>query len=157
MNPVRRFALGVGGVVGVPIYLGLESVVRVANLGRSRPLTDAELGVVGDARSVPDETARELLGLVSLPSVRVVAPARLPTSHRGITLGRTIFVKGALDMDKAGDRKLLVHELAHVAQRERAGRVGMAWEYSTLYADGFSYRDHAMEVEARAVADATVR
>ncbi|MDG2114141.1 MAG: DUF4157 domain-containing protein, partial [Actinomycetota bacterium] len=94
--------------------------------------------------------------LATLSEVSVVTPARLPTKHRGMTLGRTIFVKGGLDMDSARDRELLVHEMVHVAQRERSGRVGMAWSYSRLYADGFSYSDHELEVEARAVADAVL-
>lgn len=151
MKSLRRVAMGVGGALGIPVYFGLEALIRLLNVGRGRPLVDAEIEVV--AAACNHEPCR-CLGAVELDLVRIASNALLPIAHRAITLGRTVFVKGVLDMSQERDRSLLVHELVHVAQRERHGRVGMARLYSAHFCDGFSYRKHVMEIEARAVAAA---
>ena len=139
-----------GGLVGIPVYFLIEGFIRLLNLGRSAPPSPAERTVLAAAADIE---GCEILRAVRSDRVRLVAPARLlPIGHRGITLGRTIFSKAAIDQERPGDREFFVHELVHVGQRERHGRAGMARRYAADWVDGFSYRDHAMEIEARAVA-----
>ncbi len=149
---LRAVGVHVGGMAGVPVYFAVELLVRVMNPRRARALGAAERAVLDPVPDVEGSRA-ELLALIDPATVRIVTDARLPTGHRGMTLGRTIFVRGALDPEGRGDRTLLVHELVHVAQRERWGRVGMARRYAAGYCDGFSYRNHDMEIEARRLAD----
>lgn len=148
---VKTAAIGLGGMVGVPIYFVLEGFIRLLNLGRAQPLTAPQRAAIAAASAVP---GCEVLCDIQLNDVEIVAPARLPIGHRGITLGRTIFSKTAIDLTRRGDHEFFVHEMAHVAQREGLGRVGMARHYAAHYCDGFSYRSHAMEIEARDVAAA---
>ncbi len=135
--------LRVAAVVSIPVYFAIEGLVRVLNAGRRRPLRPAErqLGAAS-------------LGDIDLEPVRMVDRARLPIAHRAITLGDAIYVKGVLDIGEPDDAELFVHELVHVRQRQERSRVGMAVDYGRGFADGFSYRDHDMEIEARAVASA---
>jgi len=143
---MKRAALATGATIGVPVYFVIEALVRLLNVGRSRMLSHAELEVV----DLLDST--DLSPRVQGDAVRIVTNARLPIKQRAITLGNDIFIKGDFDVAGARDRELLAHELVHVAQRHRHGRVGMAWHYAACFCDGFSYRDHEMEIEARAIA-----
>ena len=146
MTIMKRAGLAMGGTIGAPVYFVVEALVRVLNLRRSRALSDAELEVA-DLVAGTDCVPR-----VDGAKVRLVTDARLPIKQRAITLGSDVFVTDALDVATHRDRELLAHELVHVAQRHRHGRFGMAWHYAAGYCDGFSYRRHVMEVEARDVA-----
>ena len=148
---LRRVAVNTGAVVGVSLYFGLEAIVRCCNIGRKRravPVVDlgAIVSPAGFA-ALPDPLAS-----VQFDKVRVVAPARLPIPHVGITLGHSVFLRHPLDLSRRADQELLLHELVHVGQREREGRLGMAYAYGRGFCEAMSYRRHPMEVEARHVA-----
>jgi len=86
---------------------------------------------------------------IDLTLVRLVAGARIPSGHAGLTLGSTVFAAGPISARDSEAVSLFVHELVHVRQRFRLGRIGMMRRYGVEWARVLSYRDHPMEVEAR--------
>jgi hypothetical protein len=86
-----------------------------------------------------------------LPSgVRLRPNATLPIlpHYVAITVGSTIYFRGAPDLASAGGARLLRHELAHVEQFRAFGWWGMCWRYGALLAS-CGYGQHPMECEAR--------
>ena len=84
--------------------------------------------------------------------VRIVAPARIPSGHLGVTIGHRVYLRHRPDPLDPGSRELVLHELAHVRQVERMGLLGFAQGYGVEWARLLSYRDHPMEIEARRAA-----
>jgi hypothetical protein len=91
-----------------------------------------------------------------------VAYLALRTRASGITLGNEVFVRSEyFDGDRNLPMQLLAHEVAHVAQFERDGRLPFlcryVWDYGVGLAAGRgdrqAYRDIGYEREARRVAD----
>jgi hypothetical protein len=132
----RRLVV-VAHVLSVPVYFVYEVFVRTINK-RPQPIPDDLRAVVGD-----------FVADVDLDFVTLCMNAQVPSGHVGITLGRRIFIQGTLDSSKVEDTRLLVHELVHVRQRERFGRLGMMRQYGVEWARILSYVDHPLEVEAR--------
>ncbi|MCP3934230.1 MAG: DUF4157 domain-containing protein [Actinomycetia bacterium] len=138
----RAVRVGFGQVLSVPIYLAYEAIVRLANADRmaaSRPGIDDDwvqriVGVCGD---------------LDLGSIRLVERSRIPTRHEGITFGSTVFVTRELSPMDERDMRLLLHELTHVRQGRRFGRLGMARRYGVEWCRCLSYTDHPLEIEAR--------
>jgi len=94
-------------------------------LGDGVPLSEKE---VGDARAIgiqnPDQVRLlqvETIPRPSQPQLKAACDAIdfLTPATRGLTLGYGIFIRS----DCWGDRLLIVHELAHVAQYERLGGI----------------------------------
>ncbi len=137
--------VGVAWVASVPVYAAYEAFVRAINPTPQR-LEPALVSALG--AEVCD---------MDLSRVRVVAPARIPSGHGGLTLGRTVFVRRAIDPNNEGHLALVAHELMHVRQAERWGRWGMARRYGVEWIRQLSYHDHPLEVEARAFEAAVVR
>lgn len=147
-----RVLATVGGVIGVGVYFVVEAVIRSCNFGRRRSLEQDELALLARLPGSAPQPWSNPLADVPLDKVRVVAPARLPVPHLGITLGRAVYLRHPLDLTRPEDQLLLLHELVHVGQRERAGRLGMAFRYGRGFCEVMSYRRHPMETEARHVA-----
>ena len=137
--------VGVAWVLSVPVYAVYEAFVRAINPA-PRPLDPGLIEALG--AEVCD---------MDLSRVRVVAPARIPSGHGGLTLGWTVFVRRAIDPTNAHHLALIAHELMHVRQAQRWGRWGMARRYGVEWIRQLSYRDHPLEVEARAFEAAVVR
>jgi len=134
---LNRALVGVAHVVSPVVYGAYELFVRAINQAPG-PIPHALATKVGPYFSDID---LDLVGLVM--------PARIPSGHAGLTLGSTIFVGTRLSAGDVEDVSLLVHELVHVRQRSRLGRVAMMRRYGVEWARVLSYRDHPMEVEAR--------
>ncbi|MFT7650222.1 MAG: hypothetical protein ACI8Y4_004991 [Candidatus Poriferisodalaceae bacterium] len=132
----------VAGWLSIPVYFGLEAIIRVLNVGKDASM-DAAMRAAMVAAHVD----------VDMDRLRLVAPATLPIKNPAITLGHTVFARRSMDGSDISDVHLMAHELCHVVQRERLGRVAMAVHYGRGWVEGFSYTDHVMEVEARAYAD----
>lgn len=134
---LSNLLVAVAHVLSPVVYSGYEVLVRVINRA---------------PRPIPSTLANVLAPYftdIDLALVGLVVGARIPSGHAGLTLGRTIFVAGQLSADDTGDVALLVHELVHVRQRFRLGRVTMMRRYGVEWARVLSYRDHPMEIEAR--------
>lgn len=137
---IRR---AVGSVAGPVVASAIALLARATNGRKLRPLSRRE-------RS-------DLEGVVpglDLSRVRIAEGCRLPLLPEfvAITLGRSIYVRGHLSRRPA---TLLVHELTHVRQFMEAGWLGMTARYATLWLE-HGYRQHPMEVEARAAEKAFV-
>jgi hypothetical protein len=79
--------------------------------------------------------------------VTVILNARsIPPKYAAITQGHRIYVRGT-----SLNTRTLAHELRHVAQIERFGRVRQAAEYGYWYAR-VGYNKHPLEQEARRAA-----
>lgn len=123
--------------LGGPVVGGLLTLLaRALNPGAGRALTPTEREALGAA--VPH---------ASLHTVRVVEGARLPIlpGFVAVTLGRTVYVRGQGLDELPG---LLAHEVAHVAQFERLGWLGMMRDYGALWLE-HGYSAHPLEREAR--------
>jgi hypothetical protein len=88
---------------------------------------------------------------LDLDGVRTVCPAVIPSARRstsGLTLGRTVFLRDPPDPASLRSMSLLLHELVHVDQNRRHGRVGFARLYGLGWASTLSYRRIPLEAEA---------
>jgi hypothetical protein len=91
--------------------------------------------------------------------VRLLALAEIPWTDEtdlreaAQEVGLIISGIGGLRQDSLGDRKLLAHELRHVAQHERWGGIsGFLRQYLTQ-CNEYGYPDAPMELEAIAFAE----
>lgn len=124
-------------LLSVPVYVAYELILRVLN-PVSRPLPPAIR-----VRVEP------VVSDIDLDAVRVVWPARIPTGHAGVTVGHRVHLAREPDPTSIDDLTLVVHELVHVRQRERWGRIAMMQRYGVGWARVLSYRHHPLEIEAR--------
>ena len=136
---LRRLLVLLAHLLSVVVYSAYEVFVRVVNR-RARPLSPRLREVV-----LPFVDGFEL----DIAHVRMRAPAFVPSGPSGLTLGRRIFLTREPDADSPDDMALLIHELVHVEQRVRYGRLAMMHRYGVEWARRLSYRDHPMEIEAR--------
>jgi len=99
-------------------------------------------------KRIDDAGARVLIGYP--PWLRVF----LMRDVIAITLGRTIYVRS---VEKVTDR-LIIHELTHVRQQTKHGRIVFSWLYTTEFLKHWwrerdlsrAYRSISFEVEANA-------
>jgi hypothetical protein len=128
-------------VVAIPVFFSFEAFVRLVNTGRPRrPLDPAVI-----------ELMRVHHPEVDLSAVRTVCPAVIPSAQRGtsaMTLGTTIFLREPPDAASGSSMSLLLHELVHVDQNRRYGRIGFAHQYGVGWASTLSYRKIPLEAEA---------
>ncbi len=112
----------------------------------------------------PEEVAAYDVVPVELADrVRIVRWPLLPPGVGGITWGRFIVLRR--DDDREGTRPLLAHELVHVRQFARSGRLLFGLRYLTEYVVGLvrlrshraAYLAISAEVEARSEAAAWAR
>lgn len=61
--------------------------------------------------------------------LRTDATLAIAAKYRGITLGKTIYLRGGFNDGSPNDMQLLMHELVHVDQFRRLGRMTFACEY----------------------------
>ncbi len=138
----RALRIGFGQVLSAPVYLAYEALIRLANADR----------LAGSAPGLDDEKLLRIGGVcgdLDLASIRLVERSRIPTGHAGITFGSTVFVTRELSSMDESDMRLLVHELTHVRQARRFGRIGMARRYGVEWCRCLSYENHPLEIEAR--------
>jgi len=134
---LNRALVGVAHVFSPVVYGAYEILVRTINQAPG---------------PIPQDLSAEVTPYFSdidLSLVKLVMSARIPSGHAGLTLGSTIFVTARLSADDAEHVSLLVHELVHVRQRFRLGRIAMMRRYGVEWARVLSYHDHPMEIEAR--------
>jgi hypothetical protein len=96
-----------------------------------RPLTPGEIDL---CRGIfPHDLPYEDVRLVDGPAVNDLAEAAFRNLNTAITLRRTIYFRTRYcdDFASAGeaDRRLFVHEMAHVWQWRRLGVFGFLWRY----------------------------
>jgi hypothetical protein len=124
-------------------------------LQNGEPLTASQ---TDDARLVPVEHPEKvrLLSVDEIPSpdnplLRTAAQITglIPTNAIGLTLRYGIFMQS----DYGQDRKLIVHELAHVAQYERCGGIAEFLKQYLLECITIGYPDAPMEQEAVSIAN----
>jgi len=128
-------------VVAIPVFFAYEAFVRLVNVRRPRrPL---------------DPAVAELMRVhhpgLDLSTVRTICPAIIPSAKpntSGLTLGGTIFLREPPDPASLRSMSLLLHELVHVDQNRRHGRLGFAREYGVGWASTLSYRRIPLEAEA---------
>lgn len=131
---IRR---AVGSVAGPLVAGAVALLARGVNGRKLRPLSKRErLDLAGVCPGL------------DLTTVRIAEGCRLPLlpDFVAITLGHSIYVRGHLARRPPS---LLAHELTHVRQFTEAGWFGMTARYATLWLQ-HGYRQHPMEVEARA-------
>ncbi len=124
-------------LLSIPVYVAYEGFVRAINK-KAEPLPTELRGAV--ELMVTD---------IDLDDVLVTTGARIPSGHDGLTLGIRVFIAGEIQPDSADDMALLIHELVHVRQCRRYGRLTMMRQYGVEWARVLSYNDHPLEVEAR--------
>ena len=139
---LARVRVGAGQLLSVPVYFGYEVAVRAMNIDR---LLASRKGL----SSALTERVECACGDLDPASIRLVEGARIPTRHVGVTFGSTVFVARRMDAADRRDARLLVHELTHVRQARRYGRVGMARRYGVEWCRCLSYHHHPFELEAR--------
>lgn len=132
-------------LVGVPAFALTELTARVLNFGR-RP------------KSLPPDVV-DLLGpylpSLDIGSVKTVSPARLPVAQRRFSImsvGGRVYLEHAPQIDDVRAMTALLHELVHVEQYRRLGRLRFARMYAAGFAAGMSYRENPLEAEAFAIA-----
>jgi hypothetical protein len=113
-----------------------------------RRLTEVEVAAYDH---VPPEIARR---------ARVQRVPLLPRGASGMTIGRFVFLLD--DSKRAGNSKLIAHELVHVLQYRRQGYLAFSGRYLWHYGRGMirhrlrhrvAYRNIPAEIEAYAAAD----
>jgi Domain of unknown function (DUF4157) len=128
-------------VVAVPLFFSYEAFVRLVNLRRARTPLDPAVAKLMMAHH-PE---------LDLTTVRTVCPAVIPSVQRGttgLTLGSTIFLREPPDPASMRSMSLVLHELVHVDQNRRHGRLGFARQYGVGWASTLSYRQIPLEAEA---------
>jgi hypothetical protein len=128
-------------VVSVPVYFVYAALVWLVNTRRDRVPLDPTVAAVMEP-FFPD---------LDLTAVRIVHPARIPSAQpttSGLTLGSVVYLQREPVPTNPGGMCLLLHELVHVDQGRRLGRVGFARRYGVGFATTLSYRDNPLEQEA---------
>jgi hypothetical protein len=137
----KRVLTALAQVVAIPVFFAFEAFVRLVNMRRPRrPLDPAVVELMGAHHPELD-----------LGCVRTVCPAVIPSAKRGtsgLTLGTTIFLREPPDPANLRSMSLVLHELVHVDQNRRHGRLGFARQYGVGWASTLSYRQIPLEAEA---------
>lgn len=151
MNPVSRFQKSIAPPHAMPATLAWAMSVNAPALAQGKPLSSCQ---AADALEV---------GVLKPDAVRILRVPNLPqpdcphfrnlATQSGLDLGGSAGMAlgyAVLICHRAlGDRRVLRHELRHVAQFEQSGDLGQFLEEYLAQIGQHGYRDAPLEVDAR--------
>ncbi len=136
-KPLRRLCLPVAWLGGACTFAALQVICRAANPRRRTPMPALD-------------RLRPFFPDLPLERVRLRLGAHLPIAKNmsAITLGWTVYLRQSeLDLGRFQDIELLAHELVHVRQYAKLGRLRFGARYGAGVLEG-GYWEHPMEQEA---------